>query len=1037
MKSFLSNPRAILLLVAVIIVSGLVAFNTLPRAEDPHIGNRTAFALTSFAGASASRVETLITEPLENKLREMPEIDYISSNSSAGLSVVTISLKDSVSFDATEDLWAEVRDKLSEASKQLPEGAGEPILDDQRAYGFTMIFALRWQQQYADADLLVLGRYAEELASRLRNVEGTDYIKITGAPEEEILVDVDISKTSLSGLRFTDVVSAVSTSDAKVAAGELHNRYQRMSVEVEGGFDTLGRIRAIPLRNNDNSSFQLSEIANVTRQPKMPMSTLAIIDGEPAVVVGVRMLPDQRGDLWSARIKEALADSERILPSSLFVDIIFDQQVYTDFRLHNLAENIVIGFSLIVAVLLLTLGWRSALIVALSLPLTILFAFSCMRFVGLPIEQMSVTGLIVALGIMVDNAIVMVDTVDRYKRRGYSGLQATFNAVAHLWKPLLGSTLTTILTFMPIAALEGSSGEFIGGIAITVIASLVGSYLISHLIVAGFAGRLLKLNAGEHWINEGVQLPVIAPIFKRSILWGIENPKKIIALVSIFPLLGFYFGSQLPESFFPPSDRDMINFEVYLPSSSSIDQTQALTEKITKSVQQEEGIKRLHWFIGGNSPSFYYNLMQRRDNAQNYAQAMLTADNFEMANQLVPLLQKKLDDEFPEAQIIIRRLEQGPPFNAPVEVRLTGDSFDVLKEQGEELRRRFLAIEDVIHIRSTLGDAAPKLWLALDENKVAKAGLTLVAAADELQRGIDGVVAGSILEQNQSLPVRVQSFTAKRGDIELVNSWLLSPGLRPTGVPATGVPIAALGEVKIEPALSSIPRRDGRRVNTIEVYIRDGVLPAVVLNRIKQQLENDPLNLPAGFDLAYGGEEAERDSAVGGLLATIGPLLVLLVIAVVMSFNSFRISGIVFVVAFQSAGLGMLALSFSGWPFGFTSIIGLMGLIGLAINAAIIILAELKSNADATRGDSHVIVQCVLNCSRHIVSTTITTVMGFMPLLLDGGAFWPPFAVVIAGGTVLATMLSFYFVPVVFSLMTKHRQFDVVDVEYGAELAAA
>jgi multidrug efflux pump subunit AcrB len=657
-----------------------------------------------------------------------------------------------------------------------------------------------------------------------------------------------------------------------------------------------------------------------------------------------------------------------------------------------------------------------------------------MRFVDLPIEQMSVTGLIVALGIMVDNSIVMVDTVDRYKRRGYSGLQATFNAVAHLWKPLLGSTLTTILTFMPIVALEGSAGEFIGGISITVIASLIGSYLISHLIVAGFAGRLLTRNRPDTWINEGIQLPTVAPLFTRSILWGIENPKKIIAIVSIFPLLGFYFGSQLPESFFPPSDRDMINFEVYLSSSSSIDQTQALTERITASVLEEKGVKRLHWFIGGNAPSFYYNLMQRRDNSQYYAQAMLTADNFEIANRLVPLLQRKLDDEFPEAQIIIRRLEQGPPFSAPVEVRLTGDSFEALKEQGEELRRRFLAVEDVVHVHSTLIDAAPKLWLALDENKVAKAGLTLVAAAGELQSGIDGVVAGSILEQNQSLPVRVQSFTAKRGDIELVNSWLLSPGLRPTGVPATGVPVTALGEVKILPALSSIPRRDSRRVNTIEVYIRDGVLPAVVLKRIQQQLENDPLSLPAGFHLEYGGEEAERDSAVGGLLATVGPLLVLLVIAVVMSFNSFRISSIIFVVALQSAGLGMLALSFSGWPFGFTSIIGLMGLIGLAINAAIIILAELKSSADATRGDSNVIVQCVLNCSRHIVSTTITTVMGFMPLLLDGGAFWPPFAVVIAGGTVLATTLSFYFVPVVFSLMTRRRQFEVVDVEY--ELAA-
>lgn len=1027
MNAMLTNPRAFALLVVLIIVSGLAALSALPRAEDPRIANRQVLVMTSFPGASAERVEALVTEPLETRLREIPEIQHINSRSSAGFSSMTIELVDQVGLGETQAIWSRVRDKLEQSRPLLPRGAAHPVLEDRRAYPFTLIVALTWASESTEPNLLVLGRYARELKSRLRSLTGTDYIAIHGAPEEEIVVDVNLGQAALLGLSPHTIGTTVSQADAKVSAGEIHNARLRAAVEVEGALDTLQRIRQIPLRQNaDGSAVRVGDVADVHRQAKTPARDLAIIDGQPAVVVGLRMLPDQRSDLWSAKAKVALASLQQQLPANVVIKTIFDQEHYTATRLQELTSNIVMGFVLIAVVLLFTLGWRSALVVAAALPLTMLFAFACMNFTGLPIHQMSVTGLIVALGIMVDNAIVMVDTVHRFKRGGLTGLQATKKAVEHLWLPLLGSTLTTILAFMPIILMPGAAGEFVGGIGLTVIFSLVGSYIISHFILAGLAGRFLIRESGGSWWSEGVSMPRAAAAMRRSIAWSLRHPKKVLVLVAILPLLGFILGSMLPEQFFPPADRDMINLELYLPASASMEQTIALTEKVSADVEGVEGIKSFHWFIGRSAPSFYYNLKQGKDNSQYYAQAMLTAEHFTDANRIVPLLQRRFDERFPEAQFIVRRLEQGPPFDAPVELRLIGHDLGQLKRLGDELRLRAMGIEDVVHVRTNLAEAVPKIWLSINENLARSGRLSFTEIAQQLHEGVDGAITGSILEGTQSLPVRVQARGQKQIDIGGIHSWFLVPG--DTHTAAQPIPFSSLGDVQIRPAQGSIPRRDGERINTVQIFIRDGVLPATVLARVKQSLAQQPQSLPPGYRLEIAGEDAKRDEALGKLLGSMGMILVLLVVAVVMSFNSFRLSAVIFVVAFQAAGLGMLALSMSAAPFGFMSIIGLMGLIGLAINAAIVILAELKADPQAVAGDAEAVVSGVMNCSRHIVSTTITTVMGFMPLIVSGGTFWPPFAFVIAGGTVLTTLISFYFVPVVFVLITRRRRFEVAGV---------
>ncbi|WP_448211849.1 efflux RND transporter permease subunit [Colwellia sp. MEBiC06753] len=1030
-RSFVKNGRLMSLVIALLIVSGLGALSTLPRTEDPHIQNRLASVLTQMPGASAERVEVLVTEKIEQKLRKLYEIKLITSVSRPGLSVVQIQLKDEITD--TKPIWSRVRDLISDVEPELPQGALKPTLEDDRGYAYTQLVALNWLNDN-QPDIAILGRYANELQNRLRLISGTDIVTVFGHGEEEILVAIDEAKTSQMKLSAAYISQQIFLADAKVSAGQLVNSNNQMQVELTGALDSVERIRNIPLKTNSQGNVvTLGDVSEVSKSLNWPAREMAIINDKPAVVVATRMLPDLRIDKWTHDVENALAEFKSTLPASIGLEVLFDQNTYTETRLTELLGNITLGFVLISMVLFLTLGWRSAAIVASSLPLTVLFTLAVMNIYGLPIHQMSVTGLVVALGIMVDNAIVMTDTIQVKRQQGMRRLDSVGYAVKHLWQPLMGSTITTILAFMPIVLMPGPAGEFVGGIALSVIFSLIGSYIISHTIVAGLAGRFIaKPTEGTkpHWYDHGIELNSLSQLFEKSLHFALHYRRSIIIAVMSLPLMGFIAAQHLTEQFFPPSDRDMFQIEVFMPAQSSIDNTKDMTDKLSAYLHTQTGINKVQWFIGKNAPSFYYNMMPTKDGLRNYAQGMITASDFKAANRLIPQIQIALDDMFPQAQVLVRKLEQGPPFNAPVELRLFGPNLDTLKTLGDEIRRVMSLTDDVMHTRATLQPGTPKVWVKTDESAAALSGLSLVDIAQQMSQSLTGQVNGSVIEATESIPIRVRMRNESRNElIDIANVNLLSNKANDS------IPLTSLSELTIKPSRGAIPHRDGMRVNVIEGYIRAGVLPSIVLAKVQENLAKNNFTLPGGYRMEVGGESAERNTAVSKLLASVGIIFTLLITVVVLSFNSFRISAIIFLSAIQSVGLGLLSIFLFSYPFGFTVIIALLGLMGLAINAAIVIIAELKADPLAVKGDKEAIILGVKSCTRHITSTTITTVGGFLPLILAGGGFWPPFAVAVAGGTLLTTLLSFYFVPAAFSLFSTRKAFETTGALVDHSLA--
>ncbi|MCU8000048.1 efflux RND transporter permease subunit [Shewanella sp. SM95] len=1011
-KAFVENGRLVSLVIALLLVAGFGAISSLPRTEDPHITNRFASVITPYPGASAERVEALVTEVLENQLRRLEEIKLIQSTSRPGISVIQLELKDTVM--ETDPVWSRARDLLADAKVNLPEGIPSPTLDDQIGYAYTAILSLVWNSN-TPVRVDMLNRYAKELQSRLRLLSGTDFVKLYGAPTEEMLVQLDGNKMSQLQLTPAAIAHILSGADSKIAAGEINNREFRALVEVSGELDSLTRIRQVPLKiDNQGQIIRLGDIATVTRQAKTPADSIALVDGEQGVFVAARMLNNSRVDLWQAQVNSVVDELNREVPANIQIQWLFEQNSYTSDRLGGLVVNLLQGFVIILLVLLLTLGLRNAIIVAISLPLTALFTLACMKYIGLPIHQMSVTGLVVALGIMVDNAIVIVDAISQRRQQGMSRLAAVSETIHHLWLPLAGSTITTILAFAPIVLMPGAAGEFVGGIAMSVMFALLGSYLISHTIIAGLAGRFSHEGKHDVWYQHGINLPLLSQYFQASLRIALKRPILSALLIGITPVLGFYASGKMTEQFFPPSDRDMFQIEVYLAPHVSLDNTLNQVQLMDKKLHTVNGITQVDWVVGGNTPSFYYNLTQRQQGATNYAQAMVKVTDFERANELIPELQQQFDSAFPEAQVLVRKLEQGPPFNAPVELMIFGPNLDTLRSLGDEVRNILAQTPDVLHTRATLSAGAPKLWLQVNEDASLMSGLSLTDIAKQIQMSTTGVIGGSVLEQTESLPVRVRLGDGSREQVTRLSEIQL---VTPSG---ESVALSALAHNEVQVSRGAIPRRNGQRVNTIEAYIVSGVLPAQVLNDIKDKVAQ--LALPSGYRIEIGGESAKRNEAVGNLLSNVMLVVTLLLATVVLSFNSFRLTAIILLSAIQSAGLGLLAVFVFGYPFGFPVIIGLLGLMGLAINAAIVILAELEDMPSARLGDMETIVSTVSSCGRHISSTTITTVGGFIPLIIAGGGFWPPFAIAIAGGTLLTTLLSLVWVPTMYLLLMKTRK---------------
>ncbi|MCC7411917.1 MAG: efflux RND transporter permease subunit [Gammaproteobacteria bacterium] len=921
---FHDNGHLLALVVLTVVIGGVSALVGLPRIEDPRITTRNALIVTTLPGAPALRVETLVTDKIEDRLRE--------------------------------------------------------------------------------------------LADRLRNVSGTEIVRRFGAPEEELTVTLDPRESAALGLSAADLAQRIAAADARTAAGMLRAPQRDLLVEVAGELDSAARIARVPVaRDRQGGLVRLGDIATVARNWREPPATIALADARRSVLVATRPTQDVRLDAWTRAARAVVDEFRRDIGGGVGVDVVFEQNQYTERRLAGLGRNLLLGALVVMCVVLVAMGWRSALVVGTALPLSAAATVFSLGVLGESIHQMSVFGLIVAVGLLIDNAIVMTDELRERLRAGAAPRAAVAGAVAHLGVPLFASTFTTVLGFMPILLLPGNIGDFVRPIALSVILALSVSFVLSMTVIPALAARIGPGGGGRSLWRHGFSSARLGGAYRRGLAWIVGHPRAAIAASLVLPLAGFLAAATLPSQFFPPADRDQFEIQVWLPTDTAVAATARTVVAIDAVIRGHAGVLGTTWVAGASSPPVYYNQLEDQDGSPAYARGVVRVEDAALAQVLIPALQQELDGRLRDARIVVKSFGQGPPVSAPVGFRIYGHDPAILRVLGESVRRVMHEIPAITHTRASMVGGEPRLWLAADEAEAGLAGFSLRDVTGQLQSALEGLPGGSVIEDTEELPVRVRFGDAERSNPDRIAGLSLATG-------SGWVPAAALGALELRPGIASITRRNGLRVNTVEAWTRQGALPIEIGRAVSARLAATGFELPAGYRMEPAGDSEEQQRALRQLATWLPVLITLMLATVVLSFRSFALAALIGLVAVLSLGHGLLSLWLGGFALGFNPIIGSAGLVGVAINGTIVVLAAIRADPLARVGRRDAVAAATLRSSRHIIATTLTTVAGFVPLIaFSSGDFWPPLAVIIAGGVGLSIILSLVLTPAVYVLLGRHR----------------
>jgi multidrug efflux pump len=1029
MATFLfRNPRILVLAILLIAVAGSLAFWAIPRMEDPLLTPRAATITTLLPGAEAKRVESLVTDKIEQELLEIEEIKEMSSTSRQGVSFIVIELRDDTTDSQARLVWSQIRDKAEDARLLMPPEATKPEFERLDIKAYALILGLRWdgddEPRYG-----VLRRWVKQLKDRLDAIPGTAKSDTFGDPKEEFVVSISPAAATAMNLTAESISQLIFASDSKSAAGQIRGPADDILLDVSGELDTLTQLSHLPIRLNDlGNVVELADIATIEKSIQTPLAAKVLLDEHAAVALGVFVQSSIRLDHWMAQVEPVLKQFEAELPNGISLQRVFQQSDYVDARMQNLFANLIYGAVAIFAVTVLLMGWRSATIISLALPLGSLVVLFVMYACEIPIHQISITGLIIAMGLMIDNAIVVVDKVNQHLRSGLTRQAAVQRSISMLTVPLLGSTLTTVFSFGPIALMPGPSGEFVGSIAIVAIIAVASSLALALTVIATIAALVLKqpvagggtiaAASGQRW-------------WSSATVWSLQQLYRLpwigVAAGTLLPVLGFITIPLLAEQFFPPADRQQFQLELELSGTGAIAETEHLATQVRRELLADEDIVEVAWFLGESAPPFYYNIIPDRKNTPRYGQAIVNTKPGSDTRGVIRRVQSNLDAKFPGVSILARQLEQGPPFSAPVEVRIFGPDAERLQELGDQVRLVLTQTPEVIHTRSNLAESLPKVTFEVDEQQARLVGLNHTSIAAKLNALLEGVVGGSILEDTEMLPVRVRVSDQRRADLNAIASMDLLPihtnrSMQELDTAYPGIPLSAISKMKLTVETGAISRLNGTRMNEVQAFIRAGVLPSQVQSEFERLLAASDFVLPVGYTLAYAGAEAERNDAVGNLVVNGAILFTLMIASLVCALKSFRLTALLFMVAALAVGCSFGCLWLANLSWGFMSIVGMMGMIGIAVNDSIVVIAALQRLPAESVRDARAVSECVLGNVRHIIATSLTTVAGFTPLFLAGGEFWPPVAVCISGGVVGATLLALLFVPSMFMLLMGSRK---------------
>ncbi len=1002
----LHYQRLLGMVVTMLCLLGWAAYSTMPRQEDPSFPYRAGLVSVSYPGASADAVERLVLRPLADELRQVEEVDFSQGTARTGVALMTIRLQDTI-YD-TDSAWDRVRQAMERARVDFPDDVGAMELDDRLIDIPAVVLAVG-----GSASVTELTAAAERLKQELANTYGVSRIHLDGDADEQITLALDDAALFRLGVSPARVMNTLSLRNQTIPGGFVVVDGRRLSVLPNSEFADIDAIRATPIELPDGSQIPLAAVAEVWRGPAEPRQPETWYDGERVVLVSIIMEEDKTDALrFGKEIRERVAELRPDYEPFEIREMFFQPDKVAD-RLDNLAWSLVLSVLIIVAVVFTGMGIRMGLLVASILPMVALISIGLYDLGGGVLHQIAVIGMVISLGILIDNAIVIVENIQGHIDSGMRRLDALRQSVGELAGPLGASTGTTLAAFAPLLLSKGGTADFTRGVPVMIMLTLSVSYLLAISAVPLLAARFLKPSRR----TGPDRLAGLA-----SGLGGLVSryPRLLILAGILLVAVSVGLTPFMTQQFFPNADRPRVIVELYMPEGTDQVRTAEQAARLEQAIRTRPDALEIHRFVGFTGPSFYYNL-QRAPQASNRARLVIRTPTLADTTEMIRWVRHYVHEQMPELDVNVGILGQGPPRVSPVEVRVYHAKDEVRAAAVEQIFAILRGVEGTVDVRHDLDMGVPSIAINVDDATAARYGLTRADVARSLYGQSFGIVAERYRQEDDPIPLVLRS----REGTSLPLSRLLSVNIYNGNGDAIPLAAVASTDTQWEPAARYL--RNGVRVNTVTANLMTGYSFSQALNGLYSALENNPL--PAGVRMEMGGDAEGSDDANGALLTAAPIGILLLLFFLLLQFNSFRRVGIILLTV-PLATVGVFpGLVLSGSPFGFQSMLGVIALVGIVVNNAIVLLDVVDRALEQGDDILTAVRKAVEQRTRPILLTTATTVAGLLPLAFSSSTLWPPMAWAIISGLLASTVLTLLVIPAVCTQVIRARVAEPENVE--------
>ncbi|MEJ7935718.1 efflux RND transporter permease subunit [Sphingobium sp. AN558] len=989
-----------------IILTGTVAFLNLGRAEDPSFTIKVMTVVTAWPGASAQEMQDQVAEPLEKRLQELRWYDRSETFTRPGLAFTTLTLRDTTPPAAVQGEFYQARKKMSDEAPNLPRGAVGPFVNDEYGDVTFALYALKAKGQ----PQRLLAREAETLRQRLLHVPGVNKINIVGERPERIYVEFSQERLATLGVSPRDIFAALAAQNMITPAGSIETKGQQVVVRLDGAFDDLSKIRDLPIVVN-GTTLRLSEIAKVARGYEDPATFLVRSQGEPALLLGVIMREGWNGLDLGKSLKDEVAKIAEELPLGMTLTPVTDQSVNISEAVNQFMHTFLEALAIVMIVSLVSLGWRVGIVVAAAVPLTLAVVLVIMWATGRVLDRITLGALILALGLLVDDAIIAIEMMVVKMEEGYDRIRASAYAWSHTASPMLAGTLVTVIGLMPVGFAQSTAGEYAGNIFWVVGFALIASWFVAVIFTPYMGVKLLpKIKPVEGGHAAIYRTPRYERV-RSVIAWSVRR-KRLVALATLGAFLVSGAGMALvKKQFFPASDRPEVLVEVQMPKGTAIASTSKAAQEVETWLRKQPEAKIVTTYVGQGAPRFFMSLSPELPDPSFAKIIVLTADEASRDALKVRLRQAAADGLAPEARVRATQLVFGPYSPFPVAFRVSGPDIATVRGIAARVQDVMQADPTMRTVNADWGDRAPALHFVLDQDRLRALGLTSGDVAEQLQFLLTGATVSQAREDIRTVDVVARSHGGARLDPARIGDYML------TGAHGERVPVSQIGKLEVRMEDPILHRRDRLTTITVRGDIANGLQPPDVSTAILKKLQPIIKTLPSGYkiDMAGSIEEAGKANAA---LAPIFPIMfVLMMIVIILQVRSLSAMAIVLL----TAPLGLIGvvptLLVTGQPFGFNAILGLIALAGILMRNTLILIGQIHDHEKDGMAPYHAVVEATVQRSRPVILTALAAVLAFVPLI--SSVFWGSMAVTLIGGTLGGTILTLVFLPALYALWFK------------------